>query len=409
MSVFLAYDIRGVYPGEVNEELAYKVGLSCAKLFKSKWVIVGRDCRLSSFGLQGALIRGITDFGVSVIDIGICSTPLLYFASKDAPAVMVTASHDPKDYNGFKAVYRGGQPVRADLLNKSVSKPARSKGKVRQVSYLEEYVHFVRTENLPRLKIVCDAGNGCAGVVVPSLFPDFIGINMECNGNFSAHDPNPSVDKNLAQIKAKVKELGADLGIAYDGDCDRVVFVDENGEKVDPSIIGALIASAFRGKKVVYSVNNSRILKETIEKHNFAVPCRVGHFFIKQKMKESNAVFGAEPSGHYYYRENNFCDSGDITIMKILRLLRGKKLSELVAPFEKYYNETLVLPGTEKDIKKVAKKFKKVDKTDGISVSLDEGWFNLRASHTEPVLRLFVEASKGKDLIMIKKKVLKLV
>ena len=407
MSVFLAYDIRGEYPKEINEEFAYNTGLACAKLLKSKFIIVGRDCRLSSPSLQQALMKGITDFGVDVVDIGICSTPLLYYASKDAPAIMVTASHDPKQYNGFKTVYKGGTPVSTELIQKTKGKSAKFKGEVMHSSYLDEYVKFVRQENLPKIKVVCDAGNGCSGIVIPSLFPEFIGINMACDGNFPSHDPNPEHEKNLKQLQKKVLEVNADIGIAYDGDCDRVFFVDEKGKKVDPSVIGALLASAYRGKRVIYSINNGKILKETIGIHNFAIPSRIGHFFIKKLMREKDAIFAAEPSGHYYFRENNFCDSGDMTVARVIKLMRGKKLSEAVKPFQKYYNERLTIPGTEKNVKKAASKFKNADKTDGITVELENGWFNLRASNTEPILKLFVESDSKKAIEEIKRKVMR--
>ncbi len=413
--IFRAYDIRGNYSSQINEELAYRVGLAAVLFLKSKRIIVGRDCRNSSKDLSDSLIRGITDQGAIAIDIGLCSTPMVIFASKDCDAIMVTASHLPAHKNGFKIFKKGATPIGQENGLLKIKKmcenkfaPSKKKGEIQKEDYLNEYVaHVLKfAKNTKKLKIVVDAGNAMAGYILPSIFNNLpcevVRLFFELNGNFPNRNPDPFELGATNALAELVKKQKADFGAAYDADCDRIIFVDEKGNIVSSDILLAILAQQLVGTKkenIVYELTCSKIVPETIKVlGSNPIICRTGHTFIQQMMQKKNALFGGERSGHYFYRDNFFGDSADITLMHVLCLLSktNKKLSELSAQFKKYYSaqETFLTSNKFELIKEFEKLFskQKMSKIDGVTVEFSDWWFNIRASNTESEIRLTVEA-----------------
>lgn len=423
LEAFKLYDIRGKYPEEINEKLAYKIGRATVLFFKSKSIIVGRDCRLSSPSLSKALIQGIMDQGCDVIDIGLCSTPMIYFASFKENAVMITASHNTKEYNGFKICRKGAQALTYNsglnkikmLVNKNKF-PKTKKGRVLKKSVLKEYIDFIREfrKNISNLKIVIDAGNGMAGFVAPHLFKslpvELIPMHFELDGRFPNHDPNPFHSENTEELQIKVMKEKADLGIAYDGDCDRVFFIDEKGQRVSAEFSLLLLAKNFvkKNQKVIYSNNCSQIVPETLKKMKIhSIISSMGHSMVKKAMKENQAVLGGEITGHFYFKKNNFADNGDIAVMLMLNIVSNKKkpLSELVEAYRKYFASEEIEIKT-KDPKNLMKnvelyytnKTEKISHFYGLTIKLKDWWFILRESQTTNVIKLIVEA-KSKELL----------
>lgn len=421
-SIFRAYDIRGNYPLEINKELAYKVGRATVLFLKSKKIIVGRDCRKSSKELSDALLFAIADQGAIAVDMGLCSTPMVIFASKDTDVIMVTASHLPADKNGFKIFKKGAMPIGQEngllkiksLCEKNKFVEPSKKGEIQTADYSREYSgHVLKfAKNIKKLKVVIDAGNAMAGYVAPLFFNklpcELVRLFFDLNGNFPNRNPNPMDNGALTALMDSVKKEKADFGAAYDADCDRIIFVDEKGQIVSPDMLIAILAQQLIGRKkenVVYELTCSKIVPETIKSlGGNPVICRVGHTFIQQMMQKKNALFGGERSGHYFYRDNFFGDSGDITLMLVLSLLSktGKKLSDLVAQFKKYYNAQEIFATDRRFelIKEFEKLFskQKIIKIDGITVEFSDWWFNLRASNTEPEIKLTVEAKSKSRL-----------
>jgi phosphomannomutase len=420
--IFKAYDVRGVVPDELDAATARRIGASFASWAGAPSLLLGRDCRLSSPELAAAIIDGATAVGVDVVDLGLASTDLLYFASGslDLPGVMLTASHNPPDYNGMKLCLPGARPVGQDtgladiraLAEGPESAPAATRGAVRDRDLLDAYVEhvlrFVDASSMRPLTIVTDTANGMGGLVAPAvlarlpvtlhqLFP-------ELDGTFPNHPADPIDPKNQVDLKAAVLEHRADIGLAFDGDADRVFLVDERAEGVSGSIVTALVARALLrrdpGAPVVYNLICSWTVPEVIrEEGGQPIRTRVGHSFIKQVMAETGAVFGGEHSGHYYFRDNYFADSGLIAAVVALGELSsaGGPLSELLAPFRRYAASGEI--NTEVDdpaarIEAVAAAFDdgKQDRLDGLTVEFPDWWCNVRASNTEPLLRLNVEA-----------------
>ena len=430
-NIFKAYDIRGEYPNELDEKIAYKIGRAFVTFLNSEKVIVGRDCRLSSPKLYESLVKGITDQGATVINIGLVSTPLLYFAAQDADAIMITASHLPKKYNGFMLMRKGvvqvgqayGMETIKELVEKDSWKRPKKKGRTTKKDYLRKYVAHVRKfkGKLRPIKVVMDAGNGMASIVAEKIFkglkPKITKLFFKADGNFPNHSPNPMDDKSLAAVKQAIKKSKAACGIVFDGDCDRIRVVDEKGNAVNGDIliglIGCYIMKNHEHALIMYDARTSLGVRETImDSMGRGMMTRAGHAFIKELMREEDALFAGELSGHYYFKNNNYCDSGEIAAMLVLRILSEEKkpLSKLIAPFQKYFNSgQLEFPAQnpyaamKKAEEAYLNKASQIYHIDGVSVECPDWWFNLRPSHTEPLIRLVIEA-KTKRLLDLKKK-----
>src|ERR687891_1753280 len=355
--VFKAYDVRGLYASELDEEGAYAIGRAYGEHFEPKRIAVGRDMRLSSPSMAEAVTRGAADAGVDVVDIGMVGTEMLYFAVGELGldgGVAVTASHNPKEYTGMKIVRRGALPVGGDsglldIRDRALALPDMPRGLTpgsvqnRDVypAYVERVLSFVDPDAMRPLRVVVDAANGMAGAMLPPLLErlpvEAVRCYFEPDGSFPNHEPNPLLEENRAFIVGKVTEEGADLGIAFDGDADRCFFVDDTGEFVPGDFVTALFAESILekepGAKIIYDVRASWAVPETIERAG-GIPLmnRVGHAFIKLRMREEGAVFAGEVSGHYYFRDFNQADSGTIPALLMLELLskRGKRFSELL-------------------------------------------------------------------------------
>jgi len=429
--IFKAYDVRGVYPSDLNEEIAYDFGQATAQFLNSQIkdfklktrdlgdIAVGRDGRSSSEALSKVLIEGIRDQGNDVIDLGIVTVPMFcFFTAKNKlkGGVMVTASHNPGKYNGFKVIKENAMPVGEglglekikELMGKKNNRFTRGKLEKREILqvYINHILGFVK--NIDSFKIVIDTANGVAALVLPELFREvpnkLIHIFPKIDGSFPGHEPNPSEPKNTQDLQKRVLAEKADLGVSFDGDGDRIFFIDENGERVSPDLIGAVIVHYYfkNGGKMLCTEVSSRNIKEEIgDSNNELLISRVGHTFIKQMMIEQGATFGCEPAGHYYIDSNYFNESPFIILLKILEILSKTKmpLSELVKQFKKYHSKRIRLDSV--NLKKVEEKYKKtgkVRKLDGLTMEFGNWWFNLRASNTEPIHRLTIEA-RDKELL----------
>lgn len=441
-NIFKAYDIRGKYPDEINEESAYKIGRAFIVFLKEKNkfrdsklnLVVGRDMRLSSPALFKALIEGIAIEGANIINIGLATTPMLYFAVAHYNfdgGINVTGSHIPKDYNGFKFVREKAIPVSEDTGLREIEELAmqdrfeqNKPGEILTKNILNDYVNhsliFSDTDLIKGLKIVIDTGNGMGGLVIDNLFEklkcNITPLYFELDGSFPNHAPDPLVPENLIDLQKKVLEINADLGIALDGDADRVVFVDEKGKVVTADLITALIAKLLlrqnSGEKIIYDLRSSWVVKEEIEKAG-GVPViyRVGHSFIKEKMRKENILFAGELSGHYYLRENYFIESPLIVILKILEDIsaENKPFSKIIQPLKRYFASGEInfqVEDKKKKIGEIEEAYRDAKNTyhlDGLSIEYDDWWFNLRPSNTENLLRLNLEA-KTKELMEKKKK-----
>ena len=440
--IFKAYDIRGVYPEELDEKAAYLVGKAFVSFLKCKDVIVGRDMRLSSPALALAFIEGVRDMGADAIDVGEVCTDATYFASGlfHKPAVMFTASHNPSQYNGMKFSKAGAVPVNQDTglqaMKKIIEKGTfraikKSKGKIIEKNVLDDYVKhahsFIDGKKLKKMNIAVDAGNGMAGKIIPLVFRGLpvriVPLFFELDGRFPNHLADPSKTENLVWLQESVKKNKCQFGMAFDGDADRIFFVDEKGNTVHSSLITALIAKTMLQKHprsaVVYNLVCSHVVPETIEKHGGkAIMERVGHSFIKDTMRRKNAVFGGEHSAHYYYRDNYFADSGIITSIILCGVLskENKPLSKLLDEFRTYamQEETSIkITHKETAIKKIKQYYskqkpKKIMEMDGLTVEFSDWWFNVRPSNTEPLLRLNMEAKNEKVLRTKKNRLLTL-
>lgn len=421
--IFKAYDIRGIYPEQLNEDIAYALGRSFAVLADSNTIIVGQDMRASGDSLTKKFAQGITDQGKNVLMIGQVSTDCSYFASGEynMAAAMFTASHNPAEYNGVKFSLAGAVPVSENTGIKDMQKmiadeswpEANAKGKIENKNILPEYIEhalsFVDQAKIKNLKIAVDAGNGMAGHIMPlvqsKLDCEFIEMYYELDGSFPNHEANPIKPENVADLIEQVKNNQADIGLAFDGDADRVFFIDEKGNRISSSLITALVAKQmlvkYPGSKIIYNVPCSKIIPETVKANaGTAIKERVGHSFIKATMKEQDAVFGGEHSGHYYFQNNYFADSGLIAALIVLEILveKNKSFSEVLAEYQKYYGieETnSEVQDKDKKIAELKQKYSdaKIEEIDGITFEYDDYWFNVRASNTEPVLRLNLEAN----------------
>jgi len=423
--VFKAYDVRGIYPAEIDEEGAYAIGRAFVEEFQPKRIAIGRDMRVSGPQMVAALTEGATDGGAEVLDIGQIGTEMLYFAVGSLEldgGITCTASHNPKEYTGFKIVRAGALPVGGDsglteVRDRAVKGfgEATHKGAVEKKdiwpAFLERVLSFIDPSAVKPLRVVVDAANGMGGRMLEPVLErlpqiDAVRCYFEPDGSFPNHEPNPLLPENREFIVAKVKEEHADLGIAFDGDADRCFFVDETGEFVPGDFITALFAETFLAKepgaKIIYDVRASWAVPHTIEQAGgTALMNRVGHAFIKHRMRESGAVFGGEVSGHYYFRDFSRADSGIIPSLLMLEYLSkaGKPLSEILRPYREHYFITGELNTRVSDVAaklaELEKHFSaqgKVTHLDGLSVDASAWHFNVRPSNTEPLLRLNLEA-----------------
>jgi phosphomannomutase len=422
--VFKAYDIRGIYPDELDEEGAYAIGRAYMEEFEPRQVAVGRDMRLSSPTMAEAVMRGAADGGAEVLDLGMVGTEMLYFAVGDMEldgGVEVTASHNPKEYTGMKIVRRGALPVGGDSGLQEIRVraqgdfgPPKEGGSIRKEDiwprFVERVLSFVEVEAIKPLRVVIDAANGMAGVMLPPVLErlpiDAVPYFFEPDGTFPNHEPNPLLPENREFIMRKVVEERADLGVAFDGDADRCFFVDDTGEFVPGDFVTALFAEALLekepGAKIIYDVRASWAVPQTIERDG-GTPLinRVGHAFIKQRMREVGAAFGGEVSGHYYFRDFSQADSGVIPFLLMLELIsrKGEKLSEILRPFSERYFITGELNTPVSDVALKLQELKErfgsegaISHLDGVSVDAEDWHMNVRPSNTEPLLRLNLEA-----------------
>jgi phosphomannomutase len=422
-TIFKAYDVRGVYPDQIDESIAKKVGNAFVRFTGASTVVVGHDMRPSSVPLVQAFVEGATLAGADVIDVGLASTDLVYFAagSLDAPAAMFTASHNPARYNGIKLCRAGAAPVGEatglaqikEAVAAGLLERAELSGTVHHRDLLDDFARHVRSfidvDALRPLKVVADTANGMGGLVVPKVFEglpcDLTVLFGELDGTFPNHPADPIQPENLVALQKAVLESGADVGLAFDGDADRVFLVDDRGEPVSGSTTTAIVAESmlrrYGGGTVVHNLICSKAVPEVIREHGGEpVRTRVGHSFIKQVMAETDAIFGGEHSAHYYFRDNWRADSGSIAAMIVLEALSkaDAPLSELRRPYERYaasgeINTEVADPHAVIDA--VAAHFAgaEQDRLDGLTVDLGDWWFNLRPSNTEPLLRLNLEAA----------------
>ncbi len=419
MGIYKAYDIRGHYGTEITLALAERIGRAYAEFLKPGRVAVGRDMRSHGPGVAKALVTGLVRGGVDVYLIGESSTPMGYFAighyGLDG-GIQVTASHNPAVYTGFKMSREEAIPISSDSglreirsIVEGASLPdAAVPGKVQELDIREDYTAHVLAQagEIRSLKVAVDAANGMGGLEVEWVFPhlpvELIPLYLERDGNFPNHEPNPLRKENLADLIALVRESGADVGVGFDGDCDRACFVDERGEVVTNDITTALLATEVLSRErgpVVYDLRSSRVLPETIAANGGRpIRERVGHSFMKATMRREKCVFGGEFSGHYYFRENFNADSAIIAVLKVLSVLSAdrRSLSEMLAPLRKYHmtGETnFEVFEQDTKIEELAEAFAdgEVDFVDGVTVQYDDWWFNVRKSNTEPLLRLNLE------------------
>jgi phosphomannomutase len=423
--VFKAYDVRGLYGAELDEEGAYAIGRAYVEQFEPRRVAIGRDMRVHAPAMQRAVIEGAADGGAEVVDIGMVGTEMLYFAV-DAlgldGGVMVTASHNPKEYTGMKIVRGGALPVGGESgLFDVRDRALRGFGEVERRGSIEEadiwpgfverVLSFVDVSAIKPLRVVIDAANGMAGAMLPPILDrlpmiDAVTCFFEPDGTFPNHEPNPLLPENREFIIGKTREEHADLGVAYDGDADRCFFVDDAGDFVPGDFVTALLAESILAKepggKVIYDLRASWAVPETIERAG-GVPLinRVGHAYIKHRMRKDDAVFGGEVSAHYYFRDFSQADSGTVPFLLMLELIskKGKKLSEILEPFRSRYFITGEINTPVADVvlalQKLQDRFSgegKVSHLDGVSVESDDWHFNVRPSNTEPLLRLNLEA-----------------
>src|SRR5258707_6717866 len=425
-AIFKAYDVRGIYGEDLTDEIAYRIGRAAAQYLNVPQIAVGRDMRLSSPQLAAALIRGITDQGSDAIDLGMTTTDELYFAvgKFNYPAgVMITASHNPGNYNGMKFCRAQAFPISLDsgladirdlALRGNFPEPA-AKGQVKTRDVLDDYIahvlSFIDVSKIKPLKVVIDAGNGMAGMVVPRVFMhlpcELVPLYFELDGSFPNHPASPIEPANTEELRRKVRELHADLGAAFDGDADRMFPVDEQGNMVDGSMVTAIVANSllhkYPGETILYNLIVSKSVPELINRlGGHAVRTRVGHSYIKAEMRQLNAIFGGEHSGHFYFRDNWYADSGLIAFLIILEIVsvEGKPLSELLKPLDKGVRSGEIntkvsdVPGKLHALEeKYGKDAPSVDHLDGITVDYGDWWFNVRPSNTEPLLRLNLEAN----------------
>jgi phosphomannomutase len=438
--IFKAYDVRGIVPAQLDEAMAYKIGLAFQHVLDEEdrangnTVVVSRDMRSHSEPLAKALIEGLTDAGLDVLDIGLSTTPMNYFAIsyfKAAGGVQVTASHNPAQYNGFKFSRHGARPVSGDhgiaLMEEKVQAGdlprAERKGTVRTGDVYRNYEHhilsFLREGDYGQpLKVVVDAANGMGTIdrsILEATGIQLIPLFFELDGTFPNHEANPLKEENLLDLMRAVRESEADLGVAFDGDADRAAFIDETGFPIGSDLMTGLIAGVLLerepGKAVLYDLRSSRAVHEYIEeKGGIPVRERVGHSFMKATLRKRDGLFGGELAGHYYFRDHSHADCPLLAFVEVLNLMRREKqlLSELIRPLQRYHKSpeiNFVVEDKQGKMDELARRYAdaQVDYLDGITISYPDWWANVRPSNTEPFLRLVLEAKTGAELERRKK------
>jgi phosphomannomutase len=444
--IIKAYDIRGLVKDEITADFSFSLGVAFAKFLEFErepaTIVVGEDMRPSSSPLADAFSDGVTSQGMDVIRIGLASTDMLYFASGklNLPGIMFTASHNPAKYNGMKLCKSGAKPIGKEsglekirqLIEEGVPISNRPVGTVRKQDLLTDYVSYLlarfpdKTFKKRKLKVVIDAGNGMAGLTAPAVMKklkiDLVPMYFELDGNFPNHEANPIEPENLKALQKRVKKENADIGLAFDGDADRCFLIDENGDLVNPSSLTALIAvrklKANPGATIIYNLISSKAVPEVIaENGGIALRSRVGHSYIKALMAESGAIFGGEHSGHFYFGDFWRADSGMLAALYALAELMAtsKSLSDLLKPYNRYFSSGEInskVKDAKNSLNLIRKKYQdsyQVDELDGLTITADTWWFNLRPSNTEPLLRLNVEANTQKQMAEIRDTVLALI
>lgn len=442
-SIFKAYDIRGLVDSELTTDFAFATGVAVARFLEQErepgTVVIGEDMRPSSPKLADAFSAGVTSQGLDVIRIGLASTDMLYFAAGKLglPGAMFTASHNPAAYNGIKLCLSGARPIGKEsglvtienFVLEGTPMALRNVGVEKRQDMLEAYVDHLLTlvdvSQIRPLKIVIDAGNGMAGHTAPAVFKrlnaEVIEMYFDLDGTFPNHEANPIDPANLVDLQKAVLKNKADIGLAFDGDADRCFLVDENGELVNPSSLTSLIATRelkkYPGSNIIYNLISSRAVKEVVaENGGTAVRSRVGHSYIKKLMAETNAVFGGEHSGHFYFRDFWKADSGMLAALHAIAALgeSSESLSQILKPFNRYFSSGEInstVADASAAMKKVEEIYSQeagveVDHLDGLTIDGDTWWFNLRASNTEPLLRLNVEASTKARMEKVRDEVL---
>ncbi len=444
-TIFKAYDIRGLYPEQINEEIAYKIGKSFVDFLGAKYIVIGRDMRTSSPGIFKELCRGLTEQGASIYDIGMSTTDMFYFAVEHLGAdagIMITASHNPGQYNGLKMVRQHATPIGGESGIKDIEKiylsdtfkTGATQGQIiPKPGMLEEYVRFmhgrVNLDKIKPLRVVMDAGNGMAGMVAPKMFEntpiEVIPMFFEPDGNFPNHEANPLIEENRLDLIAKVKELGADFGVGFDGDSDRAFFVDDQGQFIDGDFmtgrLGKYLLKRAPGSTIFYDVRGSRYVREVIEEAGGkAFMWKVGHAFMKSKMKETpGAIMGGEVSGHFYFKFNEefYADNSSFPVFLTAELisLENKPLSEIMSARQKYFISGEInseVEDADAVIEAIRQKYQsqgEVVEIDGLSIIGDTWWLNMRKSNTEPLLRLNCEADSQENMESLRDDLLRII
>jgi len=427
--IFKAYDVRGIYPTEIHEEGARAIGAAFVAYLQAKRIGLGRDMRLSSPALAEAFVDGATSQGAEVVDYGMIPTDVLYYGvARDGldGGVEVTASHNPKQYNGMKMVRREALPLSGDagigdirdmIAGGKLPGPAATRGRVTPASVVDPYVEhvlsFIDAGMIRPFKVVLDAGSGMGGLIAPKLFERLpcqtTRLCFEIDGRFPNHEANPLIEENRRDIVERVVAESADIGIAWDGDADRCFFIDGAGEFISGDFITALLAEAFLiknpGSTIIYDLRASYAVRDVVARYGgTSLMNRVGHAFFKRRMRETNAIFGGEVTGHYYFRENFFADNGFIPALLILELMsrKGKSLRDLLEPLREKYFISGEINTKLGSMAEVPAKLEAISERyadgrqfqmDGLSVEYDDWHFNVRPSNTEPLLRLNLEAT----------------
>jgi phosphomannomutase len=421
--IFKSYDVRGIYPAELNDDVAYRIGRCFATLLGARRIAVGRDMRPSGRSLFDAFARGVCESGADVLDIGLVSTDALYFAvgkyGMDGGA-MITASHNPAQYNGMKltrsqaraiSLDTGLSEIRDRLIAGDLPPAAKTPGTIESRNVLDDFAEhclsFVDAAKIKPFKIAIDAGNGMAGETIPYVFKrlpcEVVPLYFELDGNFPNHPASPIEPENMADVQAAVVRDRCDLGVAFDGDADRMFIVDENGQLIDGSTVTALVAlntlQKYPGTKVLYNLICSRSVPELIERAGGApIRSKVGHSIIKGVMRERDAVFGGEHSGHFYFRDNWYADSGMIALLQCLEVFSqaGKPVSQVIAPIDTRFRSGEInsrVSDVSAKLHEIEQRYSDaaIDHLDGVTIAYPDWWMNVRPSNTEPLLRLNVE------------------
>ena len=422
-AIFKSYDVRGIYPSELNDDVAYLIGRCFVSLLNAKTIAIGRDMRPSGESLFEAFARGATESGADVVDVGMVSTDALYFAVGKYGfdgGVMITASHNPAQYNGMKftrseaqaiSLETGLSEIRDRIVSGNLPPKAAQPGKISTKSILDDFAQhclsFIDPKKIKPFKVAIDAGNGMAGETVPYVFKylpcEVVPLYFELNGSFPNHPASPIEPENMADLQAAVKKHGCDLGVAFDGDADRMFIVDEKSQLIGGDMVTALVAintlKRHPHAKILYNLICSRSVPETIEK-NGGTPIRsqVGHSLIKKIMREQDVVFGGEHSGHFYFKDNWYADSGMIALMECLEVFSdaNKPVSEVIAPIDTRFrsgeinSEVRDIPAKLEELQERYKDAQ-IDHLDGVTIQYPDWWMNVRPSNTEPLLRLNVE------------------